>query len=333
MSQIHYFQRYSQRENVVTNNTLLLLARLYEESQSKFGRFWLQLLGVELPVGVNFTQQNATRLSTPDGLISQSSFNIVIETKIEGNFSPQQLINHLEAFRSKKADQQFLLAVGLYEPSTEVCNIVKQHIAENDLRVEFVTTTFEKIIAAFNEILLAYGDETLRYLIDDYREFCSDAKLLPDDDFLLRLVRTGRTKAENVEYGIYYNNKGFSSHKYIGLYWDKAIRAIGEIELVVRADINDGVIKPLSQDVKLTNEQQNRILKITTSAVKTNGWDISRDHTFFLVHKFHATEFRKTTPGPSWGSRFFDLRTVLDIKRVPSSTQEIASLLSGKTWL
>jgi hypothetical protein len=39
MSEIHYFPRYSQRENVVTNNTLLLLLRLYQYNRFKFEKF------------------------------------------------------------------------------------------------------------------------------------------------------------------------------------------------------------------------------------------------------------------------------------------------------
>ncbi|MBQ4529583.1 MAG: hypothetical protein IJA36_03070 [Lachnospiraceae bacterium] len=36
---IHYFQRYHEKENVVTANTMLLLSRLYAYSADKFFRF------------------------------------------------------------------------------------------------------------------------------------------------------------------------------------------------------------------------------------------------------------------------------------------------------
>lgn len=36
---IHYFQRYHQKENVATANTLLLLSRIYTYSADKFFRF------------------------------------------------------------------------------------------------------------------------------------------------------------------------------------------------------------------------------------------------------------------------------------------------------
>ena len=40
--QVHYFQRYQQKENVMTANTLLLLSRLYDYSPRKFYRFLKQ---------------------------------------------------------------------------------------------------------------------------------------------------------------------------------------------------------------------------------------------------------------------------------------------------
>jgi len=36
---IHYFQRYHEKENVATANTMLLLSRLYSYSTDKFFRF------------------------------------------------------------------------------------------------------------------------------------------------------------------------------------------------------------------------------------------------------------------------------------------------------
>jgi hypothetical protein len=44
MSQIHCFPRYSQRENFETNNTLLLLHRLYSYNRFRFERFLSELL-------------------------------------------------------------------------------------------------------------------------------------------------------------------------------------------------------------------------------------------------------------------------------------------------
>jgi hypothetical protein len=53
MKNVYYFQRYSQRENWATNNTLLLLSRLYQFNRLKFQRAIKEILGqgIELDIG------------------------------------------------------------------------------------------------------------------------------------------------------------------------------------------------------------------------------------------------------------------------------------------
>jgi hypothetical protein len=86
MSEIHYFPRYSQPENVVTNNTLLLLLRLREYSRFKFEKFMESLCGdedVQLASSwLRFQQQKGTGKSIVDGFIAQDSVKIAVETKL-----------------------------------------------------------------------------------------------------------------------------------------------------------------------------------------------------------------------------------------------------------
>ena len=44
MTHIHYFPRYSQKENFCTNNSLLLMYRLYQFNQLRFEKFLKILL-------------------------------------------------------------------------------------------------------------------------------------------------------------------------------------------------------------------------------------------------------------------------------------------------
>ncbi len=75
MSKIHYFQRYVQRENVATNNTMLLFSRLYNSSIHKFNRFInnLEELNETLEFGIKFSQQEKGVHSVPDGIFFQES--------------------------------------------------------------------------------------------------------------------------------------------------------------------------------------------------------------------------------------------------------------------
>ncbi len=104
---IHYFQRYHQKENVATANTMLLLSRLYSYSSNKFFTFLKELcfnnnVENEVNLELNFTIQEKSKDSVPDATIAQESFKIVVETKITDWFHEDQLENHLKAFENQK---------------------------------------------------------------------------------------------------------------------------------------------------------------------------------------------------------------------------------------
>ncbi len=106
MTQVRYFPRYSQRENFQTNNTLLLLHRLYDFSRFRFEDFLARLLrdtdtetDFAVPLGLQITQQVGTGASVVDGLLYQESFRIAIETKRTADgFDVEQLQRHLSGF-------------------------------------------------------------------------------------------------------------------------------------------------------------------------------------------------------------------------------------------
>ena len=95
--QIHYFQRYHSKENVVTSNTMLMLSRLYDYNADKFF-FLLNSLILQTADSpeLTFNMQVSGSESVPDAVISQKSFKIVVETKLYNQFEISQLMNHLE---------------------------------------------------------------------------------------------------------------------------------------------------------------------------------------------------------------------------------------------
>ncbi len=110
MADIHYFPRYSQKENMVTNNTLLLFNRLYQHHTHRFKQFINLILedsDLELDTTVKFSQQVKATGSIPDAVVEQESFKIVIETKLYGQQNLSQLMGHLTSFSNE--DKQILL--------------------------------------------------------------------------------------------------------------------------------------------------------------------------------------------------------------------------------
>ena len=227
MNATHYFQRYSQRENVVTNNTLLLFSRLYAHNPYNFAAFINESLNISLDIGVSFVQQkrSSSQHSIPDGLISQSSFKIVIETKLDQNYDSDQLERHLSTFTNE--EHQILLLLSPTSPNDEfICKVKADVQAFNKIHkqdIQFVPTTFEAIIDSFESVLSNF-DFQMKEIAEDFRAFLQEEDLLLSTPYLMRGVAVGGTLNENREFNLYYDRSSYRDHTYIGLYADKSAR-------------------------------------------------------------------------------------------------------------
>lgn len=331
MSSIHYFQRYSQKENVVTNNTLLLLFRIYNESVSKFSLILNTLFdGSEVNFGIQFSQQFSTNTnSVPDGMISQSSLKIVVETKLYDKFSDIQLVNHLDAFHNE--NYQILLSLGTGVVSDEVTLKVKNAISSQNLRVRHISTTYDELIKVIRENLFDY-EVLLNEMVDDYEEFCWNSNLLPIDKYQIRCVPCGFTLDENLSMNIYYekSDRGYRKHSFIGLYNQKCIKAIGRIKNIVECTIEDNKLVEIDSLHSVLEEDKNRIIEMSFMAERNHGWDLSTGHRFFIVDQFHNCNFKKISKGGMNGRRYFDIR---DYGLTENSTIEaIVDRLSQNEW-
>lgn len=332
MSSVHYFQRFSQRENVDTNNTLLLLSRIQVSDPRLLRNVLAELFAdVELgpsgfEVGVQFSQQtSAPSGSVPDGMLFQSSFRIVLETKRHPAFGVTQLKGHLSSFGTEATKVLLLL-------SPERTNVaVPEAIARG---VTVVSRTFSDIIAAcraakVNENL------SLRELVDDYEQYCFESDLISNEANRVMAIAAGTTLAENIELRLYYapTGRGFQKHRYIALYSKKYIRAIGEIENIICANLVAGKLSIKQSTHAVTTNQEDRILKAINLA-PGHGYDIHSDHRFFLVKQFEPTSFRKTSSGGLLAKRYFSLLEELELPADADlpDTQAIAEALRARTW-
>lgn len=67
--EISLFSGYSDKENRVTNYTILLIILLYEHSPELYGRFLASLLQETVPAVPVFAQQQRQATSVPDAVI------------------------------------------------------------------------------------------------------------------------------------------------------------------------------------------------------------------------------------------------------------------------
>lgn len=342
MTQIHYFQRYSQRENVVTNNTLLLFNRLYSYSPKLFEIFLNDLLTEELPnlsIGIRMEQQKKFKVGRiPDGFISQSSFNIVIESKLHSDFGEEQLYAHLNSFSNEDRKIIILLSPEMTNEGFKdrVKNLISKYQASQDFKnIEAVFTTFEKIIKSFR-VSITNRDYDMEDIISDYEGFCMGENILPTAKYWMRVRTAGWSLKENFEYNLYYDlkSRGFDKTDYFGLYSQKAVCAVGKIENIILADFEDDKFKYIYSEMgkKPSEDQLNRIKSVIPVALERNGYEIAINHRFFLVEKFHQTDYKKSSLYPIQKSKYFDLREVLEVNELPEDVAEIAQELSSKTW-
>ncbi|MGI2201963.1 hypothetical protein [Shewanella baltica] len=343
MSRVHYFQRYSQKENVATNNTLLLFSRLYNHSPARFEDFLNALSGdsnLTFEVGMQFAQQhgNCNHTSVPDGLMTQKSIKVVIETKLYGDYGISQLVNHLDSFNAEEV--QVLLLLDPRQPTqslmSKVIEKVKDFNHERHQGITCLATTFTDIIKHFESVLFPYDIELME-ILEDYSDFCASMDLLPRDEFMMRAIVTGYTFEQNMQFGVYYDpiERGFASHEYLGLYKNKSIRGVGRVKKIVHAEYDketkDFAIVKVLKGEGLTQDEIQRVIDIMHTAENIHGWDVYSGHHFFVTDKFEATDFDKQTKYPLLRSKFFDLGHVLELEELPND-KEIAALLSDNSW-
>lgn len=332
MQPVHYFQRYSQPENVATNNTLLLLSRLYYHSPAKFNLLMNELfIDFNIQPGVIFKQQEKSDESIPDGSITQESFQVVIETKLYNNFSTQQLLNHCKSFTNSKI--KILLSLSPGNIATKnIDSAINKFNKDNKTKINYTHLTFKQIIESIRRVINEYDSEFLA-IIDDYEDYCFQSSLIDESEDWMRAVTCGMTLDENFKYNLYYDpaDRGYSRHGYIGIYANKCIRGVGKIVNIVTADLIDGKLHIYESTNPVDNDVKDRIILSINDAYEKREWVIDSGHKFFIVDKFHETSFQKRSNMPLRGTKFFNLAELLEKDKLPA-TDIIALELNNFSW-
>lgn len=334
---IHYFQRYHEKENVATANTMLLLSRLYSYSSDKFFRFLKsEYFSDSFNPEIIFTLQEKSVESIPDATITQESFKIVVETKMSDWFYDDQLMRHLSSFSDEKYKVIMTLAPELmdekkkedFEEKLQEYNQTQHH------PVIHVNTTFEAMANAIGDVL-DDRDYELQDVLADYLNYCYTDGLIPVSDAwkYMRMQLAGTTLDFNISENVYYDNaeRGFRAHDTLGLYKNKSVRAIGKVIARITAIETEQGIKYDAEFGELTDERKAIIEKAMFDG-DSHGYDLRTiKHRYFFVDKFYETDFAKISPRAPMGTRIFDLTQVLGTEIIPD-TKELAQVLMTKNW-
>lgn len=240
---ITLFSGYSQRENRTTNYCLLILKMLYEENPKFLAEVLNNLLGEssELSIGVEFRQQELKTASIPDGLILQKAFTIFLETKHFDWFYDDQLEKHLEAL-NQESGIKLLLALSNFESDdfhrfNSIQSLCQEKYAGS---IVFKAVSFEDLTTALK---VDYLPKNLADAVTEFREYLEEQDLLPTWKHYIDVVNCAEFP-NDVEVGKAYTcpaASGAYNHarcKYFGMYRNKRVVCVAEIEGVV--DVDEG---------------------------------------------------------------------------------------------
>lgn len=333
---IHYFQRYHQKENVATANTMLLLSRLYRYSSDKFYQLLKsEWFGNAFELEPAFRMQEKSQDSVPDASITQESFKVVVETKLWSWFDTNQLMHHLLSFSDETCKVLLTLAPEYMAPEKKAAVDAQLASYNRNLKhpVRHVNTTFDALVNAIRD-LLDEKDSDMQEILDDFLDYCYHDHLIPTADGwkYLRVQLAGTTFDFNTKENLYYDriDRGFRAHDYLGLYKNKSVKAIGRIQTIITAERRDsGELEYHAERGTITDAHKAAIARAIENG-KQYGYDLCSQR-YFFVEQFYASDFRKITPRAPMGSRIFDLTQLLETEDLPDTAQ-LAELLSQKTW-
>src|SRR5712692_5244314 len=327
---ISLFSGYSQKENRVTNYCLLIMKMLYEENPKYLAEVLAAICGEDMAshVGVSFRQQERRDTSVPDGLIVQPPFTIYIETKNYDWFYDAQLENHLAALDKEAVGEKILLALGSFESDgVDRFNRVRTICDEKYRKsIRFSVVAFEDLIGA---LAIPSLPKNLADAITDFRAFLNEEDLLPSWRERLDVINCAGLPEDITEAGVYmcpveggaYNH---SRSRFFGMYRNKRVELIAEIEAVVDIDLKTDTSSLKWKNVQGTDDHFRERAKAKVAELRpTEG-----PTRIFLLGILSETDFRKDSPGCMFYSkRYFNIAHLQ-----PHSASELAQQLSGKVW-
>lgn len=337
MRDVYYFQTYHQGENAHSSNALLLLKRLYLYKSKIFYAIISKWLDSDNELTPKFyTQEKGKnkekgKQSILDFTISQGSFKLYVEAKEQGNkYNEQQMINHLENLKKEKEEIKLMIALAPSFSSSD--KQLFENLKQRYKGIKIQELEYLDICNQIDDALDKNKDIEMCDILDEYREYCNEEKLINDTNNTVMARLAGATMDFNVrnDVNIYYDgiNHNYEGFRYIALYKNKSLMYVGKIEKILS---NEGeVLKNYTNNKELSDRDKDRLEKAKQNLLET--YNSTEPHAFYLVEKFEPIEnFKKGSPGPLYGKKKFYLNNYSDLK--PNcSAKEIANAWNGKKW-
>ena len=330
MPGIHYFPRYLGSENAATNNTLLLVGRIYEHSPIAASQFLTEICGEPITIGIEISQQERERKSVPDGLIIQESFKVLVEAKAGTPVNPKQLLEHAKSFKGEEQKILFLLTkIKWGERDVEK---IRKEILGISKDIVFVNITYKEICDILKDQFQEW-EVGIRQVVEDYEAYCMENGLYDQQEDWMRIVPCIWSFPFVEKYGIYFHpsDMGYDSEfAYHGIYYDRTVHYVLRYDSVFDAKLNNETLEKTHIHGGKTDEYDDKIKKMIAEVKAEAGRDISNGYRFFCGKESYATCFKKASSRGMWQRwRFVNLKEIVGTF---SDTKDLAEKLRGKEW-
>ncbi|MBN2836161.1 MAG: hypothetical protein JXR48_14475 [Candidatus Delongbacteria bacterium] len=327
------FQKYSQKENAVTNNVLLMLSRL-NDLKVEYYKDIIEKInddGQNYHVQAIFRQQIGTKKGIVDGYIEMKASKIVIETKLSQTELIHKLVKYGEVFKPYSQNQLWHLSSKKYNDN-EV-NIVNEELKERypNVNIKFNNLLFSDIIENLEGIYNENAhDYELKLLLEDFRNYCLEEGLVDNSKYKLLFVPTGWSFKWNMKHRMYFCPIDWHKQQfeYFGFYIDKSVRTISRVETTIIADF-DIETKKLTISSKGHTERQ--ITRLRDALIDYGESQSGLKYYILPEDKFYETNFKKISKGGIQGFRYKDLGYLSEsgLKNI----EQIAIKLKSETWV
>ncbi|MDL2259506.1 hypothetical protein LJB99_01320 [Deltaproteobacteria bacterium OttesenSCG-928-K17] len=343
MSKISMFAAYSQKENIVTNNTMLLLKTIYNDSVFVFDRLVARLVGLDsIGFGIRFEQQSpfktpdGTKIS--DGLIEQEPISIYVETKTTDWFYSVQIERYKNFMASSKpgAGRKILILLSNFETKERLQkDVLNQLSSDPDDEVLIAAVGFDELLHSVKEEVKTDND-VIRTMIADFETYLTDEGLLPTWTNTMEIIPMGGSLEKNKKFVCYScpnsGKRGYSHarSKYLGFYNQKKIDEIAEIDAVIDLKSRERE----SWELKWNNsEQDEEALKDRAEAIIADSEYYANSDfeqgggvlIFLLSNMQTSVNFQKISPGGIMGRQYMKFK---DIKAM----DDLLSKIKDETW-
>lgn len=334
MTAVSHFQRFSQRENHATNNTLLLLRHLYQTAPAKLEAVLHDLLeDTQIAIGVQFDQQIRGVRSVPDGHIYQRPWSIFVETKLGNDLDEDQIERHIESIAGRKEIGSSVL-LGLTSGTPDrvreerMAELARQH------NVTFKWTTFRALAEAIGKQCAEF-ETALSAIVADYVEYLREEGLMDSRDDWLLVVPCGQSYDENKLFGLYYDGVNRPARKgvrYLGIYKNRMVSLMGDIVAVLVCSYRDGEV--VLEQEEFGKASADRLDRVKAVIEATTYYDLKgTTQRYFITDGMHETAIAKSTKGGIQGALYLNLEALLGKRLLAAwDVAQLAEALRGTSF-